>query len=126
MLRITRQADYGLVLLTYLARERRTVREMVGIYCRGHHGEHDPWCAECSELVDYAMCRLDRCPFGEDKPTCAKCPIHCYKPHMRERIREVMRYAGPRMILHHPILAIRHKLDDRAAPPEPPRKRKTS
>jgi hypothetical protein len=69
------------------------------------------------------MSRLDRCPFGEDKPTCATCPIHCYKPQVRDRIREVMRFAGPRMLWHHPILAIRHVLDGRAAAlAEPPRK----
>jgi len=29
---------------------------------------------------------------------------------MRERIREVMRYAGPRMISKHPIMAFGHLL----------------
>jgi len=50
---------------------------------------------------------MSRCPFGPDKPTCAKCPIHCYKPQVRERVREVMRFAGPRMLLRHPVLAVR-------------------
>jgi hypothetical protein len=63
------------------------------------------------------MSRLNRCPFGQDKPTCATCPIHCYKPKLRERIREVMRFAGPRMLWRHPILAIRHVLDGRGASP---------
>jgi hypothetical protein len=30
---------------------------------------------------------------------------------MREAVREVMRYAGPRMALRHPILAFLHLLD---------------
>ena len=58
------------------------------------------------------MQRIDRCPYQEDKPTCAKCPIHCYKPAMRERVRQVMRYAGPRMLLYHPVLAISHYIDE--------------
>ena len=34
--------------------------------------------------------------------------IHCYKPDMKEKMREVMRYAGPRMMWYHPIAAIKH------------------
>jgi len=99
-------------------REKKTVSEMIRIYCRGHHGTSDDLCPECVELHDYAMCRLDRCPFGEDKPTCAKCPIHCYKPQMRDKIRDVMRYAGPRMLLRHPILAVLHSLDGKTPAPD--------
>ena len=47
----------------------------------------------------------------EDKPTCANCPIHCYKPVRKEQVKRIMRYAGPRMLLRHPILAITHQLD---------------
>ena len=94
-----------------IAREKRTVRAMVTIYCRGHGHGGRPLCPECADLLSYALCRLDRCPFGEEKTTCAKCPIHCYKPAMRDRVKEVMRYAGPRMLLRHPILALRHQLD---------------
>lgn len=92
-------------------REERTIRAMIGIFCRAHHGGRGQLCAECRELLDYALARLDRCPFGEEKTACAQCPIHCYKPAMRERIRTVMRYAGPRMLLRHPLLALRHQLD---------------
>ena len=78
-----------------LAREKRTVRAMVGIYCRGHHGGAGRLCPECAEFLQYAYRRLDHCPFGVDKPTCGHCTIHCYKPAMREKAREIMRYAGP-------------------------------
>ncbi len=84
---------------------------MVGIYCRGLHGTGKALCAECSELLDYADGRLGRCPFGEDKPPCAACPVHCYKPAMREKAVSVMRYAGPRMTYRHPLLALFHWLD---------------
>lgn len=62
-------------------------------------------------MFAYAVCRLERCPFGAKKTTCAKCPIHCYSSAMRDRIKGIMRYAGPRMLFHHPILALRHWLD---------------
>jgi hypothetical protein len=101
-----------------LSRERKTIAEMIRIYCKGQHGTASGLCEQCQELLDYAMRRLQRCVFGARKPTCANCPVHCYKPQMRERIRQVMRYAGPRMLLRHPILAIRHKLDDRRPPVE--------
>lgn len=92
-------------------REKRTIRAMIGIYCRAHHCGRRALCGECRELLDYAFARLDRCPFGEEKTPCAQCPIHCYKPAMRERVRDVMRYAGPRMLLRHTWLALRHQLD---------------
>ncbi len=68
-------------------------------------------CAECAEFRSYAEKRLQKCPYGEDKPTCANCPIHCYKPARRAQVRKIMRYAGPRMLLRHPVLAITHQLD---------------
>lgn len=57
------------------------------------------------------MTRLDRCIYSPNKPTCVNCPTHCYKPDMREQIRVVMRYAGPRMLAKHPMLAILHLID---------------
>ncbi|MFA5183020.1 MAG: nitrous oxide-stimulated promoter family protein [Syntrophales bacterium] len=93
-------------------RETETIRKMIGIYCRDHHPNND-LCPDCRQLLEYAEKRTNSCPFGKDKPVCADCPVHCYKPEMRKRIREVMRYAGPRMICRHPLLAIRHLLDKR-------------
>ena len=90
------------------AREKRTLRAMLDIYCHDCHGTAGQLCAACAALEVYATRRLDRCPFGADKPTCAKCPIHCYQPAMREKIQMVMRYAGPRMLWRHPLLALFH------------------
>jgi hypothetical protein len=105
-----------------LVREKQTIAAMVAIYCRDRHGPSGRLCAECQALVDYALARLDRCPFGSRKPTCAKCPIHCYKPQMRARVKEVMRYAGPRMLLRHPLLSLLHQLDAlRGRPARPSR-----
>jgi hypothetical protein len=91
-----------------ISREKKTIKTMIEIYCKKHHNRAGELCEECFELLDYALKRLDKCKYQKNKPTCAKCPIHCYKPEMRERIRQVMRYSGPRMILVHPILALRH------------------
>ena len=79
-----------------------------------------PICPECAALLDYALRRLDSCRFGNDKPSCRKCPVHCYRADMRERIRTVMRWAGPRMIFRHPIAATRHLLRELRSP-EPPK-----
>ena len=87
--------------MSKLDRERRTVNEMITIYERHKH-------IDCTDLRDYAMQRLSHCVFQEDKPTCLRCPIHCYKPGMRIRMKQVMRYSGPWMLLYHPILTIRH------------------
>ncbi len=107
-----------------MARQKRTIQAMVALYCRAHHGPGDALCSECRALVDYALSRLDRCPFGAEKPTCANCPIHCYRPAMREAARRVMRYAGPRMLWHHPVLALMHWLDGRRTVPEAKRRQR--
>jgi hypothetical protein len=105
-----------------ITREQRTIDYMVQIYCHGKHGTAGEICADCVALHSYAMDRLERCVFGTDKPTCRRCPVHCYKPAMREAIRGVMVYAGPRMLRSHPILAIRHLLEDRKPARDRPRK----
>ncbi|MCU0694060.1 MAG: nitrous oxide-stimulated promoter family protein [Polyangiaceae bacterium] len=100
-----------------LQRELKTVHAMIGIYCHDHHGETGTFCADCEPLWQYAQQRVDRCPFGIDKPTCAKCTVHCYQSAMRERIRMVMRYAGPRMMWRHPWLTLLHVLHGRERAP---------
>jgi len=94
-----------------IRRERRTVEAMLTIYCRGNHAGESRLCDVCAELLEYSFRRLDKCPLNVDKPTCAKCPTHCYDRDHRERVKAVMRYSGPRMILRHPLLAIRHLFD---------------
>ena len=92
-------------------REKQTLKAMIAIYCRDRHPPRADLCADCVALQDYALARLEHCTFGADKPKCAACPIHCYKPAMRNAIRDVMRYAGPRMLVRHPVLALGHTVD---------------
>lgn len=87
--------------------ERRTVELMIRLYCRRKEGNRE-LCRRCAALLEYASGRLEHCRFGDDKPTCRRCLVHCYRPEMRRQIREVMRYAGPRMLLWHPVEAVRH------------------
>ena len=89
-------------------RHLKTIDAMLRIYCQDHHRPEEGLCEECRLLRDYAEQRLLHCPFQPKKPPCSKCTVHCYKPAMRERIRNVMRYAGPRMLGRHPLLACRH------------------
>jgi len=94
-----------------LEKEKKTITAMIRIFCDARHGNSGkPLCPECSNLLDYAKQRLDKCPFGQDKGACSKCEIHCYKPDMRKHVTEVMRYSGPRMLRKHPLLAIDHLL----------------
>ena len=117
--------------------EKRTVRHMIELWCRKNHGgqacremgsrgsgegshggqgSHEcqvghggpGLCGECRELLEYSLARLDHCKFGNAKTKCHKCPVHCYRPDMREKIRTVMRFSGPRMLLYHPLEALRY------------------
>ena len=93
---------------TRLDKEIKTIKTMIYMYCKNIHDSKDKLCQDCSELFEYAGERLKYCSFGENKPTCEKCPIHCYKIDARENIRKVMRYSGPRMIYTHPVMGFRH------------------
>ena len=88
--------------------EKETVSFMIKLYCRKKHHTKGVLCDECKELDEYAQARSDKCPFMETKTFCANCKVHCYKPAMREKIKAVMRFSGPRMILYHPVLATAH------------------
>ncbi|WP_392566674.1 nitrous oxide-stimulated promoter family protein [Utexia brackfieldae] len=108
--------------------EKQAVGYMIALYCQRHHQPRhsrstltqnglpqnrcpenkQTLCEHCQDLYDYAMQRLTLCRFGEDKPTCAHCPKHCYRKDYQRHIRQVMRFAGPRMIFYHPLIAIRH------------------
>ena len=90
-----------------IEREKHTVSLMIRLYCRKKEGNKEI-CSECRELEEFAHKRLSACRYGEQKTSCKKCPTHCYRKDMRERIRQVMRFAGPRMILYHPLEAVRH------------------
>jgi len=94
-----------------IKREKETVQAMISLYCRAYHQPSGELCTDCQALSEYALLRIDRCPFNPDKPTCLNCPVHCYQVEMREKIRAVMRYSGPRMLLHHPILTVQHLID---------------
>ncbi len=99
-----------------MQREARTVEVMLRLFCRDRHQAHGVLCRDCQELLAYAHRRLHLCPFQEHKTTCGKCPAHCYTTINRNKIKEVMRYAGPRMLLSHPILALAHLLDGLRTP----------
>jgi len=100
-----------------IRREKRTIDKMAQIYCKGNHKtKGNQLCIECSEFLSYAFIRLDKCPFQEEKSTCGKCLVHCYQPLMREKAKKIMRYAGPRMLLHSPGLALHHVFDGRKKP----------
>ena len=89
-------------------RDKKTIEVMIKMYCSVHQAPREGLCRECGELLDYARQRLERCPFGKDKPACVKCARHCYSPPMRAKVIAVMKYAGERMLLRHPGLALLH------------------
>ncbi|HHW46809.1 MAG TPA: nitrous oxide-stimulated promoter family protein [Clostridiales bacterium] len=89
-------------------REKKVITLMISVYCRKKHKTKSQLCGECSELLDYSYQRIDKCPFIETKTFCSQCEVKCYRPEKSEKIRQVMRFSGPRMLYHHPVLAVRH------------------
>lgn len=90
--------------------EKEVISRMVGLYCRTKHKTKNGLCPDCEAMEAYAWQRSDRCPFMETKTFCANCEVHCYRPEMREKIRKIMRLAGPRMLVRHPVITIHHAI----------------
>lgn len=96
-------------MMNRLEKEQKTIALMIRLFCDAHHRTHKkPLCSSCTDFLEYAGKRLEKCPFGQKKGACSNCRIHCYKPDMREHITRVMRYSGPRMLTKHPLLAVDH------------------
>lgn len=92
-----------------IQQEKATIKVMIHLYChKKHHTEKHQLCNECDDLLQYAMRRLILCRFGENKTTCEKCPKHCYRKDYQQKIKQVMRFSGPRMLIYHPIMAVKH------------------
>lgn len=90
-------------------REKNTVKAMIEMYCKKFHKPNPgKTCARCDELYEYSAGKLEKCPFGNEKPVCKKCAVHCYNNEKRKQIKKVMKYAGPRMIFRHPKPALLH------------------
>ena len=89
-------------------REKVMVSQMIALYCRGNHHTRKGLCEECVKLEEYARMRSDKCPFMETKTFCSACSVHCYAGEKQKQMKEVMRYAGPRMLCVHPYLTVKH------------------
>jgi hypothetical protein len=117
-----------------VVKDTRLLGDFSVIYCRGNHpdavrvplqsdgsslgvyGRKLPAvCSECAELLRYAEVRRAYCP-KDPKPFCSHCDTHCYSAEMRESMREVMRYSGPRSVTRgHAIDSVRHLIAGRRA-----------
>jgi hypothetical protein len=102
-------------------RDLKVLVRFIGIYCNARHdadirevielpsclGKPDQLCPECAALVAYGIQKRLLCPL-DPKPSCRRCPIHCYSRNYRARIREIMAFSGRRMILRGRLDYIRH------------------
>jgi hypothetical protein len=105
------------ILKSRRERESIIVKTMISIYCMDNHKNEAPTlCDACIALSIYAEKRLLSCMFGEVKPVCKSCPVHCYSPQKRELMKEVMRWSGPRMIYRKPVYAFIHFIDKLTIP----------
>ncbi|MEK5035272.1 nitrous oxide-stimulated promoter family protein [Paenibacillus sp. FSL R7-0302] len=104
---MSREAEKPLNDGPIIRKEKVIASKMIRIYCKKKHHKKE-LCEECRNLNEYVMKRLSYCKFGEEKTACAKCPIHCYTPVYRQKIKGVMRFSGPWMLLYHPLESIKH------------------
>ncbi len=90
-------------------KEKQIITLMIEIYCEKRHSHpRGELCEECQTLHEYAHKRLTFCKFQDEKTSCRKCPIHCYKKDMKQKVKDVMRFSGPRLLLYRPLEFIKH------------------
>ncbi len=99
--------------VTNIEYEKNVVDKMIRIYCRKKHKSKSELCVECTRIHQYAFGKLDKCPFGENKTACKDCKVHCYQKEMREKVRDIMRFSGPRMMIYYPKDFVIHILKKR-------------
>lgn len=88
-------------------REKKVVNLMIGLYCQKNH-KGVSLCDNCSKLVDYSNTKLNNCPIMASKKFCSQCHIKCYDTEYKQKIKEVMKFAGPYMMFYHPFVTIKH------------------
>lgn len=92
-------------------REKVTILTMIKMYCDRFHKTDGELCSDCLELSEYAMDCVSLCPYSENKPVCGRCPSNCFQKDSYARITAIMGYVGPRMLIRHPMLTVRHVID---------------
>ena len=98
--------------MSRIEKQKYVIQKMIELFCKKNHKSQKAFCNECYELLNYANKRLDNCTFGNEKPNCNNCTIHCYKPDMKEKIKKIMKFSGPRMLIYNPKLVIEHFFDE--------------
>ena len=90
-------------------REKKVISEMVKLYCRKNHKKRE-LCDECKDVLNYSLNRIDNCKYMDTKTFCSNCKKPFYSPKMKEKIKQIMKFSGPRILFHHPLLVISHML----------------
>lgn len=91
-------------------KEKTIVSNMIYLYCKDKHSIIKDLCEDCEGLKNYSISKLNNCRYSNKKPVCKKCNTHCYNPTMKEKIKNVMRYSGPRMLFLHPLNTVYYLL----------------
>lgn len=92
-------------------KEKETIRKTFGVYCRANHNtEGDKLCPKCTALLTTVFTKIARCPYGMSKPICEKCETPCFGEAATKSFLEVMQSSQRKMLLSHPIMTVKHKL----------------
>lgn len=97
----------------HIEQEKKTIKKMITIYCNNKHNTKEILCKSCLELIEYTERKTENCVYKYNKPACSLCPVHCYSKVYKKKIREVMRFSGPRIIFYSPKSAILHLINVR-------------
>ncbi len=92
-------------------KDRRTLQAIGRIYCQGNHAERGKdvagMCSECGAAIEQTLARAEACPHGHEG-NCQDCATPCQRGEAQERIKAIMRYAAPRMLVRHPLMTLEY------------------
>ena len=97
-------------------KEKENIRKTFGVYCKANHNtDGDKLCPKCTALLTTVFTKINRCPYGIGKPICEKCETPCFGEVSTNKFREVMSSSQKKMLLSHPIMTVKHKLQSLGA-----------
>ena len=92
-------------------KEKENIHKTFGVYCRANHNtEGDKLCPKCTALLTTVFTKIGRCPYGIGKPICDKCETPCFGENATKEFRNIMSSSQRKMLLSHPMMTIKHKL----------------
>ena len=100
-----------LQLRNNIPNEKINIKKTLGIYCNQKHNTKDGHlCPKCTAMLTTILLKMKQCKYGSTKPICDHCDSLCFGSEYNKIFMEAMTTTGKKMLVKHPVMAIKHKV----------------